>query len=75
MPSDHYVVAWRRESRRHAPSDWVQQIGAIEGVSVVGATDRRAQVAADEAGIARIRESFGPGMLIEPVIEHRTQEG
>lgn len=73
MAANDYVVALRRESRGHAPADWVQQIGAIDGVSVVGSTDRRAQVTADEAGLAKLRQSFGSEMLIEPVITHRTQ--
>jgi hypothetical protein len=75
MATNQYVVAWRRASRDHAPSDWLQKIGAIDGVSVVGATEHRAQVTADEAGLARIQRDFGPEMLIEPVIVHHPASG
>jgi hypothetical protein len=53
----------------------VRQIGAIDGVSVVGSTAKRAQVAADAAGIAQLRQDFGSRILIEPVIAHHTQGG
>jgi hypothetical protein len=73
MATNDYVVALRRERRGHAPADWVQQIGAIDGISVVGSTEHRAQVTADETGLAQLRQSFGSEMLIEPVIVHHTQ--
>ncbi len=73
MASQEYVVALRRETREQAPLNWVQRIGEIEGVSVVGSTDRRAQVTADENGLAKLQQDFGSQMLIEPMIPHRTQ--
>lgn len=73
MATQQYVVALPREKREDAAADWVQRVNSIDGVSVVGSTSRRAQVAADDAGIARLRESFGSELLIEPVIPHYTQ--
>jgi hypothetical protein len=75
MATNEYIVAVRREQRNETPTDWVQQIGAIDGVSVVGSTGKRAQVAADAAGIAQLRQDFGSRILIEPVIAHRIQGG
>jgi hypothetical protein len=75
MATNEYIVAVRRDRREDTPPDWVQQIGAIDGVSVVGSTGKRAQVAADAAGIARLRENFGSQILIEPVITHHAQSG
>ncbi len=73
MATQQYVVALRREDRAGAPDDWAQQLDAIDGVSVIGSTPRRAQVAADDAGIARLRKTVGSEMLIEPVVRHYTQ--
>lgn len=73
MATNEYIVAVRRERREDTPADWVQQIGAIDGVSVVGSTEKRAQVAADAVGIAQLRQDFGSRILIEPVITHHTQ--
>jgi hypothetical protein len=75
MATSEYIVAVRRERREDTPADWVRRIGAIDGVSVVGSTKKRAQVAADAAGIARLQQDFGSRILIEPVITHHTQGG
>jgi hypothetical protein len=66
-----YIVAIRRERRGGAPADWVERLGELEGVSVVGASSGRAQVAADEEGVQRLRDALGAYAHIEPVIEHR----
>lgn len=75
MAANQYVVAWRRASRENAPADWVEQIGAIDGVSMEGSTGHRAQVIADESGLAQIQRNFGSEMLIEPVISHHPTNG
>ena len=68
-----YIVALRREHREDAPSDWVEQLNALEGVSVIGASSKRAQVSADDQGIERLRDALGSYTHIEPIIEHERQ--
>jgi hypothetical protein len=67
---NRYIVALRRDQQADAPSDWVDRIGALEGVSVVGTTGKRAQVAADDDGLRRLRDELGSFTHIEPIIEH-----
>ncbi len=71
MEPSRYIVALRRDQQADAPADWVERIGALKGVSVVGATAKRAQVAADDDGIQRLRDALGSYTHIEPVIKHR----
>jgi hypothetical protein len=66
-----YIVALRRDRRDDAPSDWIDLLRQLEGVSVVGASSRRAQVLADHDGVERLRDAVGPYTHIEPAIEHR----
>jgi hypothetical protein len=65
-----YIVALRRDQQADAPTDWVDRIGALEGVSLIGATGKRAQVDADDDGLQRLRDEIGSFTHIEPVIEH-----
>jgi hypothetical protein len=66
-----YIVAIRRDCRHDAPTDWVERLNRVDGVSVIGASDRRAQIAADDCAVERVREDLGAFALVEPVIEHR----
>ena len=68
---DTYVAAIRRDQRHLAPDDWLEQIAAIEGASVIGGFDRRAQIRATPDAVKRIQSDMGDFLLIEPVIEHR----
>jgi hypothetical protein len=74
MAAREYVVAVRRDKRGQVPADWARQIGEIDGVSVLGSSERRAQVSADEAGLDALRQHFGSEMLIEPVIPHHLED-
>ena len=70
MAESRYVVAVKRDAAAEAPDDWVEQIGQLPGVSVIGATGKRAQVTADDAGLSRLRAEHGSYMHIEPIITH-----
>ena len=71
MEPHRYVIALRRDQQAAAPPDWVDRIGALEGVSVGGSTSTRAQVAADDDGLRRLQDEIGAFTHIEPIIEHR----
>lgn len=70
MPEDTYVVAVRRSQRDSVPADWLDRLGAAEGVSVVGSSHGRAQIVADQASVQKVREELGEYLHIEPVIPH-----
>ena len=71
MPAHTYIVAIRRDCRDRAPEDWVERLTHVEGVSIIGASARRAQIAADDGAVERLREDLGAYAHVEPVIEHR----
>lgn len=70
MVTHRYVVAVRRESRASAPSDWLETLGSLPGVSVVGASDVRAQVEATAEGAERIRAELGAFCHVEEAVAH-----
>ena len=71
--ADKYVVAVRRD-RREAARDWLYRLSRIRGVKVLGASDWRAQVEADDSGLARLTTQMGDDLLVEPTVErHRAQ--
>ena len=70
MAEETYIVALRRSQREHAPADWLERLGATDGVSVVGSSSNRAQITADDASLERVRDELGTWLRIEPVIEH-----
>lgn len=72
MEPSRYIVALRRGGQTEAPPDWVDRIAAMPGVSVIGATSKRAQVAADDEGIRLVRDAIGSYTHIEPLITHHT---
>ena len=69
---EQFVIAIKRESRESAPSDWLEQIGNIEGVSIISdPADRIIRVEGPEGiGIILI-ELIGEYCHIEPVIFYR----
>ena len=69
MP-ETYVVAVRRDQRDAVPDDWVDRLGATEGISVVGSSYGRAQIVATKASLVKVREELGEFLHIEPVIPH-----
>lgn len=73
MAVNTYIVAVKRDQQAEAPDDWVDQIGALDGVSVTGTTGKRAQISADDDGIQRVRDTIGSYTHIEPVIEHHSR--
>jgi hypothetical protein len=66
-----YVVAVRRDQRRTAPRDWLEQLARIDGVELLGVTAGRAQIEVDEQALGRLRSELGRYLHIEPVIRHR----
>lgn len=68
--AESYVVAVRRDQRDSIPGDWLEQLGATKGISVVGSSHGRAQITASKASLAKVREELGEYLHIEPVIPH-----
>ncbi len=72
MDQQRYVIAVRRDARDRVPEGWVEALGAIEGVAIVGADNpARVQVDATPAAIAQARALCGDFAHVEPAIEHR----
>ena len=65
MPSDQYVVALKREARDTAPKDWIDLLGAQDGVEVVGASAKRVQIRATTEAIQSVRSLMGAYCHIE----------
>ena len=65
MPSDQYIIAVRREARETAPKDWIQQLGAQDGVEVVGESARRVQIRATPEAIQSVHHLVGAYCHIE----------
>jgi arginase family enzyme len=65
MEGKKYVIAVRHDKRSEMPIDWQQRLAAIEGVSMEGATDNRAQFEAGPEAIREIQSQFGECCQIE----------
>lgn len=72
MAVSSYIVALRRDQQADAPADWVERIEQLEGVSIIGATAKRARVSADDEGLQRLHDALGSYTHIEPLITHHT---
>ncbi len=66
-----YVVAVRRECRSDAPAGWVDQVAALEGVTLVGGGELRIQVDAEPEAVARLEDAVGSFAHVEQAVEHR----
>jgi hypothetical protein len=69
-----FIVAVRRSRRSELPSDWVETLRRIEGVSIQGdvASPRRLVVKASMQAAERIRDAFAGVLLVEESISHTT---
>jgi hypothetical protein len=70
---ESYIIAVRRDARDRVSELWMNQLKAIDGLTLLGATNpTRVQVLATPDAIERVRELYGDSCHIEPVVEHRT---
>jgi len=65
MEGKRYVIAVRDDKRSEMPIDWQQRLAAIEGVSMEGATDHRAQFTAGPEALREVQSQFGECCHIE----------
>jgi hypothetical protein len=65
-----YALALRPERRTSAPADWQQQVRAIVGVMTLGASQGHMLIAANDTGLAQLRNALGSFLHIEPLIQH-----
>lgn len=65
MEGKRYVIAVRHDKRSEMPIDWQQRLAAIEGVSMEGATESRAQFTAGPEAIREVQSQFGECCHVE----------
>lgn len=70
-----YVIAVKREQRGSVRSDWVERLGAVQGVTVTGATAQRAIIECEPFARGELELLYGDLLHIEPIVEHHTSEG
>jgi len=73
VAASNFIVAVRREHQADAPTNWLASLADLEGITVLGASSKRATVAADSADIGRLLDAVGTFARVEPVIEHFPQ--
>ena len=71
MPLDQYVIAVKREARDTAPKNWIDLLGAQEGVEVLGTGTKRVQIRATTKAIETVRHLVGAYCHIEKMTLHR----
>jgi hypothetical protein len=71
MSEKEYVIAPKRDSAEAPPDDWHDRLAEIEGVSVRGATRRRAQFTASNETAEKVRSELGDRFHIEEVVERK----
>lgn len=70
-PVHRYVLALRRDRRRDAPADWIDQVRAVDGVEVETSTNsHRILIKASAPGVERIRQALSDYLHIEELISH-----
>ena len=67
MAEKQYVIAVKRDRAASAPADWQDQFAEIEGVSLLGATQGRAQFVAQPDAAEQVRNALGDDFHIEEV--------
>ena len=74
---DEFIIAVKRETREHAPSNWIETIRATPGVRILGegrterpAIERRIRIEASATGIAEVRRQFADFCHIEAPVMH-----
>lgn len=67
MAEKQYVIAVKRDRAASAPEDWQDQLAQIEGVSLLGATQGRAQFVAHPDAAEQVRAALGDDFHIEEV--------
>ena len=69
---ERYIIGIRREARDRVPTNWLEALAGIEGLTVIGAANSaRVQVVASAQAIERARQLCGGYCHIEAPIEHR----
>jgi hypothetical protein len=67
-----YIIAVKREMRQTAPTNWLDMLRDIEGLTIRGASNpQRVQVEASDEAIEEVRRRLGQWCHIEPAILHR----
>jgi hypothetical protein len=69
MEGRKYVIAVRYDKRSEMPTDWQQRLAAIEGVSIEGATNNRAEFVANPETLRKVESLFGECCHIEEAAE------
>jgi len=70
-----YAVAVKGHGTAPAPSNWLESLKQIEGVAIVGASERRAVIEATDEAIAQIREELSQDLHIERLVDRSPQGG
>lgn len=65
---DTYVISPKRKMLDALPDDWQDRVVNTAGVKLVGATQARMQVAADDEAIAKLRAEFEDLVYIEKAV-------
>lgn len=52
--------------------DWHDRLASVDGVRIVGAQPRVAQIEADDDAAERARDLLGPSFYVEPSVGHST---
>ena len=64
-------MAVKRGAEQKVPANWSEELKAVEGVSVQGATGKRAQFEATPDAVDRVKSKFAENFHIEEAVERR----
>jgi hypothetical protein len=68
---NEYNLAVKREARERAPSNWLDQVESISGVTVIARSEVRAKVEVeDDDAFARLVDLVHSYCYVEPPIPH-----
>jgi len=62
-----YAMAMKRKPAATVAADWFDRLAQIEGVQVLGHTERTAEFTATPQAFTAVQEKFSPDFLIEEV--------
>lgn len=68
-----YVISADVKTTSDDRPQWNDLISSVEGIVLIGATMRRAQVVASDTAIAELKQKLGRGFTVEPVVERSSQ--
>lgn len=67
-----YVIALKRNVAQVGPVNWQNTLSQFQGVKIISCSPHRAQFAASDDAIARVRSELSPNFLIEGMLERDT---